>query len=374
MRAPARRRGLTTLLTLGLLGALLPAPPPAAAAPSNTWTVTGAPVQAPGYETATRLADGRVLATGGQGTRAELYLPSNGTWRVAGDMKRSRSWATATKLPSGKVLVVGGWTGSSIEATTELYDPATDRWTLTGTMGTPRMEHTATLLADGTVLVAGGKNQTYLECGYYTCPPIASAEIYDPSTGQWRPTGAMTKARALFTTTLLTDGTALAASWGQSDLYDPATGRWTAAASLPTDINSYAAVRLTDGRVMSTGGVRNDRTAATIYNPVTGSWHAAASVNIDRYNAPWAMTLLADGRVLVVGGNSFSRYAEVWDPAAGFWTVTGQMSNARLTRPGVALLADGRVLVEGSAVQEVWCDVYGDCWYGPLNPAEIYTP
>jgi hypothetical protein len=110
--------------------------------------------------------------------------------------------------------------------------------------------------------------------------------------------------------------------------------------------------------------------------PCHGSrtWQAAASLNIDRYTVPYAATRLADGRVLVVGGNPNSRFAEVWDPAAGFWSATGAMANARSSGPGVALLADGRVLVEGSAVREEWCDVYGDCWQGPLHPAEIYTP
>jgi len=110
--------------------------------------------------------------------------------------------------------------------------------------------------------------------------------------------------------------------------------------------------------------------------PCHGSrtWQAAASLNIDRYTVPYAATRLADGRVLVVGGNPNSRFAEVWYPAAGFWSATGTMANVRSSGPGVALLADGRVLVEGSAVREEWCDVYGDCWQGPLHPAEIYTP
>lgn len=363
------RRGLVSLM----LGAICLAPAPASAAESDTWSVTGAPVQATGYETATTLPDGRVLAVGGQGKLAELYRPANGTWQATATMNRSRTLATATLLPNGKVLVVGGFSGM-VEASAELYDPQSGQWTLTGSMRVGRYHHTATLLANGKVLVAGGKDRTYTQCGYYTCPPIASAEVYDPATGQWSPTGAMTAARALFTATLLTDGTVLATEYGPTDLYDPATGTWSRTASLPADIRSYAAVRLLDGRVISIGGVRSNRTAATIYNPASRTWQAAASLNIDRYYAPYAATRLADGRVLVVGGNPNSRFAEVWDPAAGFWSATGAMANARSSGPGVALLADGRVLVEGSAVPEEWCDEYGDCWRGPFHPAELYTP
>lgn len=273
-----------------------------------------------------------MLAVGGQGKLAELYRPANGTWQATATMNRSRTLATATLLPNGKVLVVGGFSGM-VEASAELYDPQSGQWTLTGSMGVGRYHHTATLLANGKVLVAGGKDWTYTQCGYYTCPPIASAEVYDP-----------------------------------------ATGTWSRTASLPADIRSYAAVRLLDGRVISIGGVRSNRTAATIHNPASHTWQAAASLNIDRYYAPYAATRLADGRVLVVGGNPNSRFAEVWDQAAGFWSATGAMANARSSGPGVALLADGRVLVEGSAVPEEWCDQYGDCWRGPFHPAELYTP
>ena len=56
---------------------------PASAATSNTWSTAANNVQAPGYQTATVLADGRVLAVGGQGTKAELFNPTTGAWSVA---------------------------------------------------------------------------------------------------------------------------------------------------------------------------------------------------------------------------------------------------------------------------------------------------
>jgi hypothetical protein len=79
---------------------------------------------------------------------------------------------TATLLPNGKVLVAGG-TGSSFAlASAQLYDPASGTWSPTGSMVSARTGHTATLLSNNKVLVAGGLG---------TSGPRRDAEIYDPS-------------------------------------------------------------------------------------------------------------------------------------------------------------------------------------------------
>ena len=86
-------------------------------------------------------------------------------------------------------------------------------------MTTARLSHTATLLADGRVLIAG------------RAAMARSAEIYDPKTGTFSPTGSMTTARAAaHTATLLADGRVLVAgghprrsdaALASAELYDP---------------------------------------------------------------------------------------------------------------------------------------------------------
>ena len=73
-------------------------------------------------------------------------------------MNEKREDHTATLLSDGRVLVVGGTSDfSSGLATAEIYDPSTGIWTLTGNLITGRRTHTAALLRDGRVIVAGGR-------------------------------------------------------------------------------------------------------------------------------------------------------------------------------------------------------------------------
>jgi len=84
-------------------------------------------------------------------------------------------------------------------------------------MATARVTHTATLLTDGRVLVAGGSADP-------------SAEIYDPKTGTFSPTGSMSEARGAHTATLLTDGRVLMAGGSKNhsaEIYDPAAGTFS---------------------------------------------------------------------------------------------------------------------------------------------------
>lgn len=156
--------------------------------------------------TATVLQDGRVLVTGGGanvGTTAELFDPTTGRFSPTGLMTVARgALASATRLPDGRVLVVGGLIPNALDldarpaatATAEIYDPMTGTFTAVGSMASPRYWHAARLLTDGTVLIASGGSELTAE----GAPVLtADAEIFDPASGTFRPTGSLHRARLM---------------------------------------------------------------------------------------------------------------------------------------------------------------------------------
>ena len=129
------------------------------------------------------------------GAPAGASAQASDSWRLTlGSMGTARRHATVTRLQDGRVLVVGGvntpgadFSGSTFYATAELYDPATETFSPTGTLTTgPRALHTATLLPNGKVLIAGGWNGS---------TSLSTAEVYDPGTGMFTATGPMGQIR-----------------------------------------------------------------------------------------------------------------------------------------------------------------------------------
>jgi hypothetical protein len=143
---------------------------------------------------------------------------------------------TTTPLPNGKELLVGGFLPTTTPTQTnhvlssaELFNPVTGKWTETASMNVARYGHTATLLHNGKVLVTGGSD---LVAG--RVHDLCSAELYDPSTGQWTLTGSMNSPHPNEQAVLQHDGKVRVSGWvgdyqkrADDDLYDPATGTWT---------------------------------------------------------------------------------------------------------------------------------------------------
>jgi large repetitive protein len=241
---------------------------------SGSFSLTGNMIAARSGHTATLLGNGKVLIAGGLGggvspfptslASAELYDPAAGTFSATGSMSVSRSAHTATLLNTGKVLLSGGVTfnqGTPTQlSTAELYDPASGTFSPTADMTVPRTAHTATRLNDGTVLVAGGTtNGANLA--------LASAELYDPLSGTFTAVGNMIISHFNHSATLLNNGTVLVTGGsgyplaipankvlGNAELYNPLSRAFGPTGAMTTPRQQHTATLLNDGTVLLVGG------------------------------------------------------------------------------------------------------------------------
>jgi hypothetical protein len=138
-----------------------------------------------------------------------------------------------------------------------------------------------------------------------------------------------------------------------AEVYDAATGWFNPTRNLGTTRTDHTATPLPDGRVLLAGGSgvlvgnREPLSTAELYDPATGLFSATGNL----ITAQWGhvAVIQGDGRVLILGGvGAWGSAAgmEVYDPATGRFSATGAVD------PGgrglaATLLPEGRVLILG---------------------------
>jgi M6 family metalloprotease-like protein len=272
-------------------------------------------------------------------------------WYLAPSLSAPRAMHAAAVLADGRVLVAGG------NRPAEVYDPATSSWTPTGPNSGRFIDARAAALDDGRVLVVGS-----------TPNDPVNAEIYDSLTDSWHVTGQLAHDRLLHSAVRLADGRVVVAGgcWfdeegncstvvNRAELFDPHTETWSVAGSIDEWLLYSGLTPLEDGRVLLTGYY-----STRLYDPATNAWRRIADPEYDRWEH--ATVRLLDGRVMLVGGR-FTRRPEFFDPVTESWSSGAAMGDTR-SSPRVTLLASGHVLVTGGV------DRNGVA----LRSAEMYDP
>src|SRR5579883_3456242 len=211
--------------------------------------------------------------------------------------------------------------------------------------------------------------------------------------GHWSQSSHMHYARQGDTATVLANGGVLVAGGADdtgalptfAELYNPRTNSWSLTGKMRLPRMNHIAVLLPDGKVLVAGGSNGSGalTSAELYNPATGKWTLTGSMHVARFHQ--TATLLIDNTVLVAGGDDGAGYnpssgsaclcaqatasSELYNPAKGTWSKTGNMKEARdlfitATLPG----SNGKVLAAGG----ITCDTTtGSCTV--MSSAEIYS-
>ncbi|MEU9083551.1 kelch repeat-containing protein [Streptomyces sp. NPDC048357] len=310
--------------------------PGTGATATGAWSSAGELPGAPRrLHTATLLADGDVLVTGGTSgpglspalTAAAVFHPKTGAWSETTGMNEGRWGHAAVLTADDKVLVSGGFAVRSRDsaralASAETYDPVKRTWTPVKPMNDARGGHTAVCFKDGRVLVCGGSAP--IAPGHEAA--LAFCELYTPATaagatGSWSATGNLTAPRSRHQALRLSDTTALViggatpgvpgdGTYDQyaglgAELYDIGTQKWTAGAPRPGGRGHHRAVPLGPGKVLVIGGTGAVRDAAgyqsvLLYDTAHDSWTPAAGLTAGRW--AFAAVALSATEALVAGG------------------------------------------------------------------------
>jgi hypothetical protein len=300
--------------------------------------------------------------------------PAEGVNEAAGAVGVRQAWTTkstifpahqdgaAVLMANGSVLLSNGRDDFS-----HVYNPVTNTWFqgAVNNLAEPRTGLTGALLPSGNVVIT---------CGFY--PTFyGDTWVYHPTTQQWTFGGLIQPLSLAHGAVSLLDGRSVITGGEDTNgsqyyirAFDETTATWPIIGNLIDNREDHAAALLADGRVLDIGGHSIPFQApgpsvllasTELFDPATNTSALTGSLATARYD--FTATRLSTGKVLVTGGNNGTTKitsSELYDPATGTWSATGSLAVARSKQYAVAL-NDGRILVVGGATTKT---------------TEIYTP
>jgi Domain of unknown function (DUF1929)/Fibronectin type III domain/Glyoxal oxidase N-terminus len=310
------------------------------------------------------LNNGKLLQWDGWDTPepTEVYDPAAGSFTTI-NAPSSIFCSGNAQLPDGRIMTIGGYgittTGNQGLTDTNIFDPATQTWTRAASMNLPRWYPDLVELADGRYVAISGNSTS---AGAWADTP----EVYDPTANTWTllsnvSTSQVHEEEYPFSD-LAPNGKVftIGPSEDKSFFLDVNNQTWTPVGS--SGITNGSSVMYRPGKILYSGGAASVTsttpaqagTAVIDLNAPTPAWRTTAPMNDARvYHT---LTMLADGRVLAVGGETTSDQtqvtsgvlqSEIWDPATEQWTVAAPMAAARNYHSTAVLMPDGTVLVSG---------------------------
>ncbi len=278
------------------------------------------------------------------------------TWRATALLGQARSEACLQRLPDGRILAIGGLGPDPLDSVELFSTQPTESFRNVAPLPAPRAGHGCTTLDDGRVLVAGGGAR--------------GIALYEPTWDSWTSIESPVERAGGTVALRLPDGRILIAGGGSTALetFDANSGEIT---SLPSTLlfrrEKFTATLLADGRVLIIGGLEGQTTlnSTEIFDPATDTVQAGPPLTGPR--AAHSATRLLDGRVLLAGGSNGSadlRSLELFDPeSATFKMLPATLNQARQGHANLLFDANGTVLLAGGLADGI-----------PLSTTELFDP
>ena len=303
-------------------------------------------------------------------THARVFDPTDGSITLTPTSLGNVFCGGHVVLADGRVLAFGGQLtlpkGIKQAAT---FDPLTNTWTEVASMNFARWYPSGTVLADGRVFVGNGNDENG--------SVVKAFEVYDPATNSWSVLAGADRTQPLYAYNfLLPSGRVFeGAPKAATGLFDLGTNAWSAGppASFASSHGSAAMYR--PGKIVRLGGgdPAGARTAVIDMTAASPAWQETSPMAFARrrQNA----VILADGSVMAVGGTGRSDdpaaavlAGEIWNPDTKTWKTVAEMEEARMYHSSAVLLPDGRVFAAGGEDHSG----HHASWTG--KRAQIYSP
>jgi hypothetical protein len=282
------------------------------------------------------------------------------TWVLGPSMTVSRYSHTMNLLRNGKILISGGYNATDRELnSSEIFDPTTITYSLSGVLNSKRYNHSATLLSDGRILIIGGLNGSTI---------LSNSEIFNPNTNSFVSSGSTSVGRIYHTATLLQNGKVLIAGGAScscvnspissAELYDPNTGTFSTVGSMSVPRQNHTASLLPNGRVLIVGGNSGGASLSSseFFDPSTNSFSSSASMTIGRIGH--MASEIFNGNILIVGGSQLvggqgdgTNVVEILNTNNISFSRTNNLATGRSSLSSVNhifSIKDSRILILGS--------------------------
>ncbi|CAF1238469.1 unnamed protein product [Rotaria sordida] len=243
----------------------------------------------------------------------------------------SRSYKSPDINSNEKVKIwikkFGGWCSGDAIASVEMFDPSSNEWRAVASMSKRRCEVGVGVLNNLLYAIGGHDSVSYLN----------SVERFDPQTNQWSNEIAPTSSCRASVGVGVLDGYLFVVGGHDGisclnlvEKYDPSVQQWIRVASMGTK-RLGVAVAILDGYLYAIGGSDGQCSLSTVerYDPKANKWSSVSSMNTQRKHLVCAVY---NGYIYVVGGRDDATElstAERFNPKINQWSPIVTMNSKR---------------------------------------------